>query len=196
LTCAPQQIERLEFRDLERAIMSLSEEQRTAVLLIGLTPANYKEVASASGVPVGTIRSRASRGRTTLRKLMGIAHSQRSRASRPLRLTAAATVDLEKDPPVDYPVRYQPGGRRSSSVFPALSQPLKGARCSSVNASSAALITADYDVRQITRKISVSAARRAGPNTTGCVVLRQIGTRHRLISGLHRSIFPRQRGSS
>ncbi len=114
LTCAPQQIERLELRDLERRIMSLSDEQRTAVLLLGLTPANYKEVASACGVPVKTIRSRASRGRTTLRKLMGITPSQRSRASRPLRLTAAATVDLEKDPPVDYPVRYQPGGRRSS----------------------------------------------------------------------------------
>jgi RNA polymerase sigma factor (sigma-70 family) len=58
LTCAPQQIERLELRDLERAITSLSEEQRTAVLLIGLTRVNYHEIASASGVPVGTIRSR------------------------------------------------------------------------------------------------------------------------------------------
>lgn len=54
LTCAPQQIERLELRDLERGIMSLSDEQRTAVLLLGLTPANYKEVASACGVPVNT----------------------------------------------------------------------------------------------------------------------------------------------
>jgi DNA-directed RNA polymerase specialized sigma24 family protein len=49
VTCAPQQIERLELRDLERGIMSLSDEQRTAVLLLGLTPANYKEVASACG---------------------------------------------------------------------------------------------------------------------------------------------------
>jgi hypothetical protein len=37
LTCALQQIERLELRDLEQAIMSLSEEQRTAVLLVALT---------------------------------------------------------------------------------------------------------------------------------------------------------------
>jgi hypothetical protein len=37
------------------------------------------------------------------------------------------------------------------SVFPALSQPLKVARCSSVNTTSAALITADYHVRQITQ---------------------------------------------
>ena len=71
LTCAPQQIERLELRDLERAIMSLSEEQRTAVLLLGLTPANYKEIASACGVPVGTIRSRLSRGRDDLAQAHG-----------------------------------------------------------------------------------------------------------------------------
>jgi hypothetical protein len=37
------------------------------------------------------------------------------------------------------------------SVFPALNQPLKVARCSSVNTTSAALITADYHVRQITQ---------------------------------------------
>ena len=33
------------------------------------------------------------------------------------------------------------------SVFPALSQPLKVACCSSVNTTSAALITADYHIR-------------------------------------------------
>ena len=79
LTCAPQQIERLELRNLERGIMLLSDEQRTAVLFLWLTPANYKEMASACGVPVNTIRSCASRGRATLRKLMGIAPSQPGR---------------------------------------------------------------------------------------------------------------------
>ena len=81
LTCAPQQIERLELRDLEQAIMSLSEEQRTAVLLVAPTRASYREVASAGGVPVSTIRSRLSRGRAALRKLMGIAAPQHPRAS-------------------------------------------------------------------------------------------------------------------
>ena len=71
LTCAPHQIGRLELRELERAIMLLPEEQREAVLLIGLTRANYDEIAVAYGVPVGTIRSRLSRGRQTLRKLTG-----------------------------------------------------------------------------------------------------------------------------
>jgi Sigma-70, region 4 len=98
-TGAPQQIERLELHDLERAIMSLSEEQRTAVVLLGLTPANYKEIASACGVPVGTIRSRLSRGCTALRKLLGIASPHHPRASRPSRPTTAATMRQERSPP-------------------------------------------------------------------------------------------------
>ena len=73
LTCAPGQIEHLEIRDLVRALISLPEEQRTAVLMIGLTKGDYYEVASACKVPVGTIRSRLSRGRKTLRALMSVA---------------------------------------------------------------------------------------------------------------------------
>src|SRR5271166_44306 len=72
LTCAPDQIEHLEIRDLVRALKSLPEEQRTAVLLISLS-SDYYEAASACKVPVGTIRSRLSRGRKTLRALMSVA---------------------------------------------------------------------------------------------------------------------------
>jgi RNA polymerase sigma-70 factor (ECF subfamily) len=72
LTCAPRQIEQLEIRDLVRALTSLPEEQRTAVVMISLT-SDYYEAASACRVPVGTIRSRLSRGRKTLRALMSVA---------------------------------------------------------------------------------------------------------------------------
>ena len=78
LTCLPQQIEYLEVRELERAITLLPEEQRIAVLRVGLTRESYDEIASACDVPVGTIRSRLSRGRSTLRKLTGIDPSQAS----------------------------------------------------------------------------------------------------------------------
>ena len=71
LTCAPDQIEHLEIRDLVRALKSLPEEQRNAVLMISLT-SDYYEAASACKVPVGTIRSRLSRGRKTLRALMSV----------------------------------------------------------------------------------------------------------------------------
>lgn len=73
LSCAPGQIEHLEIRDLVRALTSLPEKQRTAVLMIGLAKGDYYEVASACKVPVGTIRSRLSRGRKTLRALMSVA---------------------------------------------------------------------------------------------------------------------------
>jgi len=72
LASAPEQIEYLEFRELERAIMSLPQQQRTAVLRISLTPGNYYEVAAACDVPVGTIRSRLARGRRALRELTGV----------------------------------------------------------------------------------------------------------------------------
>ena len=72
LTYAPDQIDHLEIRDLVRALTSLPEEQRTAVLMISLT-SDYYEAAAACKVPVGTIRSRLSRGRKTLRALMSVA---------------------------------------------------------------------------------------------------------------------------
>jgi RNA polymerase sigma-70 factor, ECF subfamily len=72
LTRAPHQGNRLEMRDLERAIAKLPEEQRSAILLVGLEGMRYEEVAEVLGVPVGTVRSRLSRGREALRRLMGI----------------------------------------------------------------------------------------------------------------------------
>jgi RNA polymerase sigma-70 factor (ECF subfamily) len=69
LSRAPQQGKRLELRDLERAIAKLPQEQRSVVLLVGLEGMRYEEVAAILDVPVGTIRSRLSRGREALRKL-------------------------------------------------------------------------------------------------------------------------------
>jgi RNA polymerase sigma-70 factor, ECF subfamily len=71
LSRAPQQGKRLELRDLERAIAKLPQEQRSVILLVGLEGMRYEEVAAVLDVPVGTIRSRLSRGRETLRKLTG-----------------------------------------------------------------------------------------------------------------------------
>jgi len=72
LTRAPHQGKRLELRDLERAIAKLPEEQRAVILLVGLEGMRYEEVAEVLDVPVGTVRSRLSRGREALRRLMGI----------------------------------------------------------------------------------------------------------------------------
>jgi RNA polymerase sigma-70 factor (ECF subfamily) len=47
-------------------------EQREAILLIGLEGLPYEDAAKVLNVPIGTIRSRLSRGRDQLRKLMGM----------------------------------------------------------------------------------------------------------------------------
>jgi RNA polymerase sigma-70 factor, ECF subfamily len=60
----------LSLRDLDRALARISEEQRQVILLIGLEGISYKEAATTLDVPIGTIRSRLSRGRESLRTLM------------------------------------------------------------------------------------------------------------------------------
>jgi RNA polymerase sigma-70 factor (ECF subfamily) len=82
LSRAPQQGKRLELRDLERAIAKLPAEQRSVILLVGLEGMRYEEVAAVLGVPVGTVRSRLSRGREALRRLTGADPDPRSAIAR------------------------------------------------------------------------------------------------------------------
>jgi len=82
LTSAPNQGKRLELRDLERAIAKLPEEQRSVLLLVGLEGMRYEEVAAVLNVPVGTVRSRLSRGREMLRQLMGLVPEREPEAVR------------------------------------------------------------------------------------------------------------------
>jgi len=77
----PNQIARLELRDLERAIARLPEEQRSLILLVGLEGMSYEEAASVVDLPVGTVRSQVSRGRETLRMMTGLFAGRHSRRS-------------------------------------------------------------------------------------------------------------------
>ncbi len=70
LARAPAQDSRLELRDLDRALARLPENQRAVVLLVGLEDMRYDDVGAVLGIPVGTVRSRLSRGRNALRQLM------------------------------------------------------------------------------------------------------------------------------
>ena len=72
LTRAADQGRGLELRDLNRAMALLPEEQRAVILLVGLEGMQYEAVAEIVGIPVGTVRSRLSRGREALRALMGM----------------------------------------------------------------------------------------------------------------------------
>jgi RNA polymerase sigma-70 factor (ECF subfamily) len=62
----------LQLRDLDRALARMPDEQRQVILLVGLEGMRYEEVATILGIPIGTVRSRLSRGRETLRVLMGM----------------------------------------------------------------------------------------------------------------------------
>jgi RNA polymerase sigma-70 factor (ECF subfamily) len=70
LTIQSNALDVLQLRDLEAAIAKLPQEQRQVILLVGLEGMRYEEVALILGVPVGTVRSRLSRGRDQLRRLM------------------------------------------------------------------------------------------------------------------------------
>ena len=59
-----------QLRELESAIARLPEEQRDVVLLIGLEGIRYDEAAAILRVPIGTVRSRLSRARGSLRTLL------------------------------------------------------------------------------------------------------------------------------
>jgi RNA polymerase sigma-70 factor (ECF subfamily) len=79
-----------QLRELEHALGELREEQRQVVLLVGLEGMSYDETAAILNVPVGTVRSRLSRGRETLRQLMNIEDERPSRT--PERYPCAAPL--------------------------------------------------------------------------------------------------------
>lgn len=58
----------MELCDLQDGLANLSDAQREVVLLIGLSGFTYEEAAEITGCPVGTVMSRLSRARHTLRE--------------------------------------------------------------------------------------------------------------------------------
>lgn len=84
---------RLELCDLDRAMAKLPDEQRSVILLVGLEGLSYETVAEITDVPVGTVRSRLSRGREALRRLMGaVRHSEHEITALPADRKASASA--------------------------------------------------------------------------------------------------------
>ncbi len=66
----PNQVESLQLGDLQSAMEQLPEEQRTTLILVALEDMSYEEAAQVTGVPVGTVRSRLSRARHSLMRMV------------------------------------------------------------------------------------------------------------------------------
>jgi RNA polymerase sigma-70 factor (ECF subfamily) len=54
-------------RDIARALEMLTEEQRSALLLVVLESLTYREVSEVQGVPIGTVMSRLARARNEIK---------------------------------------------------------------------------------------------------------------------------------
>jgi RNA polymerase sigma-70 factor, ECF subfamily len=76
--------------ELERALGQLPVEQREVVLLVGLEGLAYEETAAILSVPIGTVRSRLSRGRDNLRHLMDMTAKDNAKAAKPTTVALAA----------------------------------------------------------------------------------------------------------
>jgi len=61
----------LEFCDFRRAFKQLNPDQREVLMLVGASGLSYEEAAAVCGCAVGTIKSRASRARQDLKRLLG-----------------------------------------------------------------------------------------------------------------------------
>ncbi len=57
-------------RDIERALATVVEDQRNALLLVVLEGLTYREVADVQGVPIGTVMSRLARARVQIKNYL------------------------------------------------------------------------------------------------------------------------------
>ncbi|BEV46681.1 sigma-70 family RNA polymerase sigma factor [Afipia carboxidovorans] len=59
-----------EGRDIARALATLPDDQRSALLLVALEGLSYRDVAEIQGVPIGTVMSRLARARAQIRSVL------------------------------------------------------------------------------------------------------------------------------
>jgi RNA polymerase sigma-70 factor, ECF subfamily len=67
---APLQEPNASVRDIADALAQLPDAHREAILLVALEDMSYRDVAEIAGVPIGTVMSRLSRARASLRAIL------------------------------------------------------------------------------------------------------------------------------
>ncbi len=70
LATRPEHDGRLALNDFRKAFEQLPVEQREALILVGASGFSYEEAAGMTGVAIGTVKSRANRGRRKLAELL------------------------------------------------------------------------------------------------------------------------------
>ncbi len=76
----------MQLSDFKQAFELLPDEQREALILVGASGFSYEEAADMCGVAVGTVKSRANRGRAKLTELLHLDEEG------PMELTDRATM--------------------------------------------------------------------------------------------------------
>jgi len=82
----------LQLRDVRRALIHLPVEQRQVLALVCIEGFSYGQTATILGIPLGTVRSRVSRGREALRGLLRVEPRKSRRAA--LEAAAADTAAI------------------------------------------------------------------------------------------------------
>jgi RNA polymerase sigma-70 factor, ECF subfamily len=68
----PEQLGRIEFKELRAALAKLSADQQEVLVLVGAAGFSYAEAAAICGCPVGTVKSRMNRARIRLAEMLSI----------------------------------------------------------------------------------------------------------------------------
>ncbi len=83
---------------LQQALNQLPEEYRTAVILFYFQELSYQEIADALQVPVGTVMSRLSRGRSLLKSQLQVGERSPARHAAGFKLPAVETSTWKLPP--------------------------------------------------------------------------------------------------
>jgi RNA polymerase sigma-70 factor, ECF subfamily len=92
----------LELSDAAEAIAGLPRDQREVMVLACRDGQGYDEMAKTLDVPIGTVRSRLSRGRARLREVMAVGADRKLALRRPFRTAAEQLLSLTGGAPPEW----------------------------------------------------------------------------------------------
>jgi RNA polymerase sigma-70 factor (ECF subfamily) len=95
--------------EIDRALRTLPDEQRAALVLVDVEGYSVDETADLLGIPTGTVKSRCARGRAKLVPLLGHLRNRDPRADVPPQ-DDSSTAGTQSTPPAPPPTDPHPHG--------------------------------------------------------------------------------------